>query len=207
MPKKTSKKPCSPIPKPCVKEVTKALSSLSVTTSNYYIHEKILENIFKAMPDNTDIYAVYAKVVLLNKFYSTGIIDDFTVATHITKIPNIDKMIKGGDTKVVEEIAKVTLSNGKSRRFYSFATKYCSFANRLSYGTGRDDYPIYDTYVELMLMYFRDTYGFYRFSDNDLKNYVKFKEIVENFIKFFGLSGFTFKQIDKYLWSEGKNYF
>ena len=41
----------------------------------------------------------------------------------------------------------------------------------------------------------------------DLKNYKRFKEILNDFRMFYGLQTYSFKDIDKFLWQFGKEYF
>ena len=48
---------------------------------------------------------------------------------------------------------------------------------------------------------------FYDFSKQDLKSFVKYKNILLQFRKYYGLESFDLKQIDKYLWQAGKKYF
>lgn len=105
-----------------------------------------------------------------------------------------------GDVTLVNDIAKVTIDNGPVKNFYSFATKYCSYPKLL-------DFPIYDSYVDRLLRYFRDVDGFYSFSNDDLKDYVKFKHILLEFGNFYDLAPYTLKDIDKYLWQLGKEKF
>ena len=81
-----------------------------------------------------------------------------------------------------------------------FATKYCSHHNPL-------EYPIYDSYVDKVLRYFRDTDGFCDFESDDLKQYDKFKQIVLAFRTYYHLEQYTLKEIDQYLWQLGKDYF
>ena len=89
---------------------------------------------------------------------------------------------------------------GKIKKFYSFATKYCSRHKPL-------DYPIYDSYVDKLLRYFRDVDGFISFTNDDLKNYMYYKDIIIKFREFYGLQQFNLKQVDKYLWQLGKEKF
>jgi hypothetical protein len=97
-----------------------------------------------------------------------------------------------GDVTLVNDIAKVTMDNGVVRNFYSFATKYCSHHKPL-------DFPIYDSYVDRLLCYFRDVDWFYKFGNDDLKDCVKFKNILLKFSKFYDLELYNLKDIDKYL--------
>lgn len=87
----------------------------------------------------------------------------FPVAKHILSL-DIDERLKSGDIFLVNEIQNITIKEGVQRKFYSFATKYCSHHNPLAY-------PIYDSYVEKVLKYFRKTDHFAKFKNADLKDY------------------------------------
>lgn len=91
-------------------------------------------------------------------------------------------------------------TNEKIRNFYSFATKYCSRHNPT-------EYPIFDSYVEKLLKYFRDTDRFKSFNNDDLKKYSEYKNILLTFRNYYGLEQFNLKQIDKYLCQLGKEKF
>ena len=88
----------------------------------------------------------------------------------------------------------------KVKNFYSFATKYCSHHNPI-------EYPIYDSYVEKVLKYFRKKDKFADFKNADLKDYQHFKQILLTFRSYYGLEEFNIKEIDQYLWQLGKEYF
>lgn len=112
---------------------------------------------------------------------------------------DIDAQLKAGDVTLVSDIQRVVISNVE-RNFYSFATKYCSHHNPL-------DYPIYDSYVEKVLCHFRDRDKFISFKTPDLKDYEKFKGTLIDFRSFYGLDQYNLKEIDKYMWQLGKEYF
>ena len=107
--------------------------------------------------------------------------------------------MRQGDVTLVKEIQNVTI-NGVTRKFYSFSTKYCSHHNP-------NEYPIYDSYVEKVLKYFRKTDKFSKFKNADLKDYQKFKNIIIAFREYYDLEEFNLKEIDQYLWQLGKEYF
>ncbi|WDC83386.1 hypothetical protein PL321_11575 [Caloramator sp. mosi_1] len=138
------------------------------------------------------------KASALNDFYSTNIFSIYPVAKHICTL-NIDTRLKAGDVTLVGDIQYVNIGDTE-KNFYSFATKYCSHHNQL-------DYPIYDSYVDEVLRYFRNRDGFSDFPDGDLKEYIKFKRILINFRAFYGLDKYNLKQIDQYLCLLGKDYF
>lgn len=112
---------------------------------------------------------------------------------------NIDDRLMTGDVALVSDIQKVTI-NGVEKNFYSFATKYCSHHRPL-------DYPICDSYVEKVLCYFRDRDKFASFKTPELKDYTKFKGTLIDFRSFYGLDQYNLKEIDKYMWQLGKEYF
>ena len=94
-------------------------------------------------PKNTDITDILLKVSTLNDFYSTNIFSVYPVAKHILSL-GIDARLKAGDVTLVNDIKQIAI-NGTERNFYSFASKYCSHHNPL-------DYPIYDSYVDVVLL-------------------------------------------------------
>lgn len=182
------------LPRPCQSEVEKYLD-LWNTLENYSLQEAALDKLFFTMaPDNTRIEDILLKVSTLNDFYSTNIFSVFPVAKHILSL-DIDTRLKQGDPTLVDAIKTVD-----GRNHYSFATKYCSHHNPL-------EYPIYDSYVDKVLRYFRDKDGFCAFKSDDLKQYDKFKQIVLAFSTYYNLEQYTLKEIDQYLWQLGKDYF
>jgi len=170
------------------------------TLENYVLQESSLKKLFNlTYPKNDDMDDVLIKVCSLNDFYSTNIFSPFKVAKHIVEL-KIDERLNNDDLKLVNEIAAVRVNGNKEINFYSFATKYCSHHKPTIY-------PIFDSYVEKLLMYFKKKDKFAIFSKNDLKYYPSYKEILLKFRNFYNLNDFNLKEIDKYLWQAGKDYF
>lgn len=166
---------------------------------NYHLQEDALNKLFfELCPMNTDVIDVLLKASTLNDFYSTNIFSIYPVAKHICDL-DIDARLKAGDVTLVGDIQYVTIGNTE-KNFYSFASKYCSHHNPL-------DYPIYDSYVDEVLRFFRYRDSFSNFQDSDLKDYVKFKGILIDFRAFYSLDKYNLKQIDQYVWQLGKDYF
>lgn len=185
------------IPRPSKKEVEKYLDKWE-SLENYSLQESALDKLFhKTYKSNIDLDDILIKVCSLNDFYSTNIFSTFSVAKRIKEL-NIDERLKRGDVNLVNDIAKVTII-GKEKNFYSFASKYCSHHNTL-------DYPIYDSYVDKCLMYFKKKDKFSKFKKADLKNYQTFKNTLIDFKKFYDIDEYNLKDIDKYLWQLGKEY-
>ncbi len=167
---------------------------------NYVLQESSLKKLFTVTyPVNNDMDEVLIKVCSLNDFYSTNIFSPFSIAKHIVSL-DIDKRLENNDLYLVNDIAKVNINGKKEFNFYSFATKYCSHHKPI-------DYPIYDSYVEKLLLALKKQDNFSDFHKSDLKNYAKYKSILIQFQKFYGIKSYNLKEIDKYLWQAGKEYF
>ena len=177
---------------PSSKEVEKYLLEWN-KLENYTLQESSLKKLFtKTYPLNNNLDDILIKVCSLNDFYSTNIFSPFIVAKHILKL-QIDDSIIEEDLAIVNRIAKVKMKKGNIRNFYSFATKYCSHHKPTIY-------PIYDSYVKKILIYFKNRDGFYKFFNKDLKTYKLFRNTIENFRRYYKLEKFNIKQIDRYLW-------
>jgi hypothetical protein len=187
------------VPTPSSKQVKIYLDRWK-NLDRYPDQEKALNKLFTQLcPHNKDIKDILLKVATLNTFYSTSIFSVYPVAKHIRSLKNIDERLKKGDETLVNNIKQITI-NEKQITFYSFASKYCSHHNP-------QDYPIYDSYVDKVLRYFRKKDKFSKFKNDDLKDYVSFKVILKDFITYYELSDYEPKQVDRYLWQLGKEYF
>lgn len=182
------------LPTPSNSEVDKYLERWK-TLENYVFQENSLDKLFlELIPENKVIEDILIKSSTLNDFYSTNIFSIFPVAKHILSL-NIDSRLKEGDPTLVKDI-----SNVLNRNFYSFATKYCSHHNPY-------DFPIYDNYVLKVLVYYKKRDKFSNFKNKDLKDYIIFKNTLFEFRDFYGLNKFNLKELDKFLWQLGKEYF
>lgn len=186
-------------PKPSFSEVNKYLNEWK-NLEGYTSQEEALNKLFlELLPGNSEIADILLKASCLNDFYSTRIFAIYPVAKRILSIKDLDKRLKSGDIKLVRELGSVKIGDTK-RYFYSFATKYCSHHNPIAF-------PIYDSYVERVLLYFNEVDKFSSFKKKDLKNYRKFKGILLDFQRYYKLERFNLKEIDRYLWLLGKEFF
>jgi len=186
------------VPKPSIEQVDFYLAKWN-GLENYHLQENALNKLFfELCASNTDVTDILLKASTLNDFYSTNIFSIYPIAKHICAL-NIDSRLKSGDVTLVNDIQHVTIGDTE-KNFYSFASKYCSHHNPLAY-------PIYDSYVDKVLRYFRNKDGFSDFQDGELKNYIRFKGILIDFRVFYGLDKYNLKQIDQYIWQLGKDYF
>jgi hypothetical protein len=156
--------------------------------------EAALAQLVQAFPRNEKLEHVLLKVVAINALYNTSIYATYPVAAHILQL-DIDARLADRDVQLVGDIANVKFGD-KKRRFYSFATKYCSWH-------AADAYPIYDSYVEQLLWDYVQAHDFINIRRDELQDFPRFKATIEAFRDSFGLSQFGFKEIDKFLWFYG----
>jgi hypothetical protein len=166
---------------------------------NYRLQEASLGLLFHSLcPENKKIEHVLLKVSALNDFYSTNIFDTYSVAKHILG-KDIDARLEGADYSLVNDLARISIKE-KSKNFYSFASKYCSHHKP-------KEYPIYDSFVEKMLLHYKAIGNFNSFDKADLKVYMRFIQIIKSFQSFYGLEKYTLREIDIFLWLTGKEWF
>jgi len=160
--------------------------------------ESTLAELFQQYPDNSDLRHVMLKVVAVNSLYHTCIYAIDAVARHIhAHAKEIDPALAAGSREIVDTIAKVTVQ-GKPHNFFSFATKYCSWHQP-------EKYPIYDSRVDRYLWELQARSPFApAFIHPHLWDYPRFHTIMVAFRDFHGLAGFTFKDIDKFLYLQGE---
>jgi hypothetical protein len=159
-----------------------------------------LRNLFTMMPRNSDVGEVAVKLAALNGLYSTNILAVFDVAAHIADL-GIDPRLAESeiDPGLIEEIATVEF-RGKTRRNYSFATKYCSFHRP-------DLYPIYDSLVSQVLnTLLRQGESFDSFVPGERwqTNYATWHRSITKLRIHYGLEAYSVRDIDKYLWLVAK---
>jgi len=157
--------------------------------------EEALGDLFSQYPRNNDRAHVLLKVVALNRLYSAGIFAVYDVAEHIYRnAQEIDAGLEIGNPEIVDMIHGVTIrATGKERKFWSFATKYCSWHNQA-------EYPMWDTHVCKYLC----SLGLEEFAHPDAwTRYADFRKLVSAFRTRYNLDAFTFKQIDMFMWKYG----
>jgi hypothetical protein len=95
-----------------------------------FLAETALGELLAQFPRNTDTSHVLLKVLVLNKLYSTRIrdIDVDPLARHIGSL-GVDRRLSEGSVQAVDLIADCPTL----KRYYSFATKFCSWHNPDAY--------------------------------------------------------------------------
>ena len=112
---------------------------------------------------------------------------------------HIDERLQMNDYTLVNDLAQ----KGKlKKKYYSLASKYCSFHNP-------DHFPIYDSYVEKMLLAFKKA-GYIpsiEFDKEELKDYTRFQQIMNHFKNQYDFGKFSLRDMDKFIWAMGKEKF
>ncbi len=159
------------------------------------VADAALTELFGQFPRNDRLEHVLLKVTALNTLYGTGILAVHRVAEAIWQ-RRIDARLAEGAPELVNEIAPTEIK-GKTRRNYSFASKYCHWH-------APETYPIFDSVVERLLWDYcrQDRYADFR--RGELWDYPHYKAIVEQFRRHYGLEPLNFKALDKFLWLYGK---
>ena len=187
------------ISRPSKKIIDEYIDKWDHLEDHYVWEQKSLDKLFHDdYKYNNDLKEILIKCSCLNDFYSTNIFLVYPVAKKIYDL-QIDKRLEKADPTLVNDIATIEVS-GKKKYFYSFASKYCSHHNAF-------DYPIYDYFVDRMLVYFQNQDRFSNFKREDLKDYPKFINVLYDFKKFYDIDNYNLRDIDKYLWIAGKEYF
>lgn len=167
--------------------------------------EDAIKELFKIFPDNKDYKGVLLKSIVINTLYSTQIGAIKNVARNIFEL-DIDARLIQGDPQVVDQIAKLTIkvrgsSKEKKRRNYSFATKYCSFHQPSLY-------PIYDSIVDKVLKAYQRQDRFSSQPLGNLKDYGRFKEVLEEFVNNYEALGRpSWRELDYFLHDYGREKF
>ena len=196
------------------------------------INEKTVETVFRQFPDNSDLYQVLAKVIVLNNRYSAGLtdwspsktnVDVLDMAKHIVQINANNHAIDEcfDKDKAVETIGKVSridaVYNAKHdggnaidpilRQYnvLSFASKYCIWTWMVK---DTISMPILDSYVAGMLYFINKTKPFTEsFGQEKIKKdygvfYKVYTDFVDNCMPDIQLNN---KQIDEFLWQCAKS--
>ena len=186
-------------------------------------NEAVVKAAFSSL-GNELVEDIMVKVIVLNSRYSTRLSDNEPAKQTVEKALSDNRCFMPGVLKVAQKIAEFE----RHGRFdsckdisdvakliidfqsfpkpysqpYSFITKYCSF--RLP----DIDIPIVDNYVRALLIVMNDKDGYYGeiITNSLLADYNEFLKVINVFSEEFA-KGYSFKEIDKYLWQYGKDLF
>jgi hypothetical protein len=186
------------LPTPTVERIIAAVTEFN---SENALVETALAELLRAFPQNTNPAHVLIKVVALNRLYSTNILAVETVAQHVATIRNLDQLLHEGSPEALDLISQVKIGDA-IRFFFSFASKYCNWHNPTAY-------PILDENVDVCLWTYKNESGFAKYRRNDFyegpmaARRGSFFKVISAFRKHY-LESVTPKQLDKFLWKQGK---
>ena len=173
---------------PCPKVVQFYIDAFNFV---YQGDEQKIINAFR-LSDSVD-----RRIYSINAYYHSRVPRE-KMTKVIENITNLDSMIAAGKAEAVERIADCD-----SKNYFSFATKYCSFAEP-------ELYPIFDSLCTKALGTFYEEKHFYDGVINfeyirKERRYENYREIVKSFRAKYSLEMFSYKEIDQFLWLMGKN--
>jgi hypothetical protein len=176
------------------------------------VGERALAELFRHYPTNDDEAHVLLKVVALNRLYFTNILAVERVARLIYEHrQEVDGALKADppSPEAVDKIVELAFL-GMGMHFWCFATKYCSWHRP-------ESYPIWDSRVARYLRSLKgsdftrpDKWTDYpQFVDHGWRpdnwtHYREFAVLMSRFRDYYSLGSFTFKEIDKFLYSSGE---
>jgi len=182
--------------------IKKYVSLFDQNEKSFFADQAIVK-LFKSFPANSKLEDILLKISVINDLYSTNIFGTFKMAKHILGL-QIDNAINIGDPQIVNRIAighgLCTKKNDTELNFYSFATKYCAWHNP-------DCYAIYDSFVDKVLISYRNQDNFSDFKNNDLRDFTSFMRIISDLKTHYQINDVSLKDIDKFLWMYGKEKF
>lgn len=194
---------------PSCQDIKDAIDRYAEEANVYASADRAIALVIEQFDKNVLHEHILIKATLINRLYSTNILDIWTLADTMSKISDFDRRLEIGDLDLVIKDMKSIKVNKKNirthkiakvdRSIYSFATKYCNWHNH-------DKFPIYDRNVSVYFCYMKSIGHFENIkfkTVNDLRNYHTFVSVVNEFSKQFNLQSFNYKQLDKFLWLEG----
>ena len=96
--------------------------------------------------------------------------------------------------ELVDYIACINKSNGGGNYIYSFATKFCSFL-------APETFPIFDSVASTLV---QNYLNIKKKKTGNLGDYGVYLKAYEEFRNAYNLEGYTYKQVDSFLWLYGK---
>ena len=194
-----------PLPEDATLDMVRKYCQKFVDKEEFALGERVVKKVFAQYPDNTSFDSIMIKSCVLNTIAHTKIYAIDKVASRIFPL-KIDHRIISGDKTLVNEIAQVRINEKSHRNFYSFASKYCHFHNPV--------YPIYDSFVEEMLVHYQIKSPFMVLSQGmnpktkthirkHLEDYGHFSDTLEAFKNKYGLQNCSTEEIDHFLWIYG----
>jgi hypothetical protein len=178
--------------RPTIEYVTEECKEFDLEPSTQ-LGENALSQLQDCFPQNVDPAHVILKAIALNRLYSARVQDQHVemIAREIAK-RGIDPLLAVGSANAIDQIVECC----NERRYFSFATKFCSWHNPKAY-------VIYDGNVDECLWRYKRQDQFSRFWRYELEDYGRLAEIIADFQTYYQLGDVSVRDIDKFLWRVG----
>lgn len=165
--------------------------------------ERALRGLFSFLPRNDDPAHVLLKVCAVNSIYSTHVLAIRDLVSHVSEISGeLDPLIAIGDLHAFDLLERFELKREEREHIfhlYSFASKYLSWHRP-------ETYPIYDRYAWAYIQRLSKQSNM-PWRDEDLWPYSKFRAGIDKISQTFGVSQFSYKQLDAFFFLEGEKLF
>ena len=170
--------------------------------------DKVLLGLFNKMLINPSLENIELSVITLDSIYHTRLDNPFKTSHAIFELnQRIDffSMIRdsGYDRRtIIDYIASINKRFDNNEKYiYSFATKFCSFISP-------NRFPIYDQYSSTLLYEYLKNLNCNICNQplcrSNMGDYSYYISAYDCFIAHYRLDKFSYKEIDRFLWSYGK---
>lgn len=169
-----------------------AAVTLHATLAQWQVTDRALRRLQEAMAGFGPEEALL-KVVAINALYGTNVFALVRAATHVGKVLGSADLGSAGP-ELVESLANIpTTSDGRPRRYVSFASKFAHFF------INSERFPIYDSYAERMLSLHLGASAV----RDPARPYEAFTANLGRLMHEYGL-GCSYRELDRYLWLAGQ---
>jgi len=173
-----------------------AANALHARLTGWQRADAVLAALAQHFPSNTSESDVLPKAIVLNSLYATRVLAIQAMAKHVAEV-----LTDAGDQPGVEVVEEIAWLRGlgkdrdKSRRFLSFASKYCHFFVDQNRFAIVDDFAA--SAVRLHLGQHAHTYA------NKPSDYPEYLAAIDRLRTAAGLSC-SYRGFDRYLWLRGQ---
>lgn len=179
-------------------------AELFESNERFVREDRIIADILGKFVGNSNLDSVLVKTVIINSLYATAIRNTTAMAKHIAGL-RIDEKLKTGDVTIVQDIRQGHglhhPISGKELDLYSFATKYAALHRPRAF-------PLFDNLVMRFLTALNKTLSFHdRFTQLQLRDFNKYKSVIDSLITFTQLEGFKYKKFDQGIWVISKYHY
>jgi len=172
-----------------------AANALHAALVGWQRADEVLASLARHFPSNTSESDVLPKAIVLNSLYATSVLAIQAMAKHVAEV-----LAEAGDQPGIEVVEKIAWlhnlgEHAKSRRFLSFASKYCHFF------VDEDRFAILDDFAATAIrLHLGQHAHVYAHKPSDYHEYLA---AVDRLRSVAGLAC-SYREMDRYLWLRGQ---